>query len=105
MNRTTSTMQQIGILGSPTGPYVRELVVAAANRFPATSVHLLSFADLHASLIDGQLNITCSTAATADSQPTTVDLLLTRCTDRAHHAAGYIGASHLPHGCIAGSGT
>lgn len=71
-------MHQIGILGSPTGPYVRELVAAAADRFPAARVHLLSFADLHAALIDGQLSVTCSAVpsdATSDVHPTAFDLL------------------------------
>lgn len=67
-------MQQLGILGSPTGPYVRELTVAMALLLPTARVQHLSFADLNASLVDGRLNVT-SMAACPDLPPASVDLL------------------------------
>ncbi len=69
-------MQHLGILGSPTGRYVRELVAAAQRLYPAAVVHHLSFADMQAALVDGALRVTslgCSPHKLGDLQ--TIDLL------------------------------
>lgn len=52
-------MQHIGILGSLTGSYVRELVGVIACRHPGAKVIVLSFADLRVSLNQGALSVTC----------------------------------------------
>ncbi len=68
-------LKSVGILGSPAGPYVRELAAAAANCDPGgISVHILSFADLNVALVDGQVSVT-SMAVGHDAQPVPVDLL------------------------------
>lgn len=68
-------MQHIGILGSPTGPYVRELVAAATNRYPHACVHLLSFADLQVSLIGGRLSVTTQACSADVAELSPLDLL------------------------------
>ncbi len=51
-------MQSVGILGSPTGRYVRELVVAIQSCYPAANVSVLSFADLSVSLLGNNVSVT-----------------------------------------------
>lgn len=67
-------MQHLGILGSPSGPYVRELTAIAHSLYPSLCVYLLSFSDLNVSLIDGQLSVT-SLATAQDGSKFSADLL------------------------------
>ncbi|MCC6511813.1 MAG: RimK family alpha-L-glutamate ligase [Pirellulaceae bacterium] len=70
-------MQRLGILGSPQGPYVRQLIEAAQRRWPGLDVYLLSFADLTVSLIDQRLSVSSLNWQVGHDQPepTRVDLL------------------------------
>lgn len=68
------SIKSIGILGSLTGPYVRELTAAAYACDSGISVQIVSFADLSVALMAGQLSVT-SIATAGDAQPTQVNLL------------------------------
>ena len=71
-NRKSVALQRLGILGSPQGPYVRQLVAAAQARNSRLDVQLLSFADLSVTLDDGTVSVTArpADARAADSLAT-----------------------------------
>ncbi len=54
-------MQHLAILGSPNGPYVRELTEAAYARYPNIQLNVVSFTDLQVKLVDGQPQVTSAT--------------------------------------------
>lgn len=68
----SAALRRLGILGSPQGPYVRELAAAAQRRHPRTDVKFLSFGELAVGLEDGRVSVT---ALTADGENEAVDLL------------------------------
>ncbi len=61
-------LSSVGILGSPQGPYVRQLQAAAKKRNTNTRIELLSFSDLACSLNDSQLQVLTS-SLDENSQP------------------------------------
>ena len=51
-------MKSVGILGSPDGPYVRELVAALERLYPQTQVVSTSFSELNVAITDGTVRVT-----------------------------------------------
>lgn len=75
--RKSLGLRRLGILGSPEGPYVRQLREAALRRHPQADVHLLSFADLSVSLCAGQTGVASRPVRfpTEAGQSVNIDLL------------------------------
>lgn len=72
VNRPSSKsigLRRLGILGSPHGPYVRELVAAAQHRHSTTTIDLISFAELAVTLDQGRVAVVSRRAEAASAPP------------------------------------